>query len=657
MGPYLAPEDEQFNAADLLKEAQEFHALRLEQEEENFKAMADDLKMVGGDQWDAMARAERENLGLPVYSGNKFNTYLAQVTGEIRRNKPSVHVIPGDGAAKGADMAEVFEGIWRHAERASDAPSVYAAVGKSVTACGVGHCRLHHVFVSDWEAELRVSYIEDPFSVFWGEHKRFDQSDAKRCLVVTEMSKSDFDKKYPKHSSASWAQDRPYAEGSYSKWHCGREGKVTLAEYWVVKERPVKLTRVVHNQNWVDQYGQFQPPTGQETTLYDVSDEERAELARTGFTVIQEREDADREVCMYLLGGNSVIEHSVWPGQRIPIFTCVGEQIDRGDKIVTHGLIRYVKDPMKGQNLARSLQLQALGLSVKSPLAVDLEAIKGHEDIWNTAHRIPYPYLPFNSQNGKLPPPTRVNSASIDGGIASFATDMYSELQTGMGMFNASIGAGGNEKSGKAIAERDAQADTGTFVYFDNLNKMVAAIGQEGVNVAPVIMTAQKMLMIVGPDDVDGIVDIEELKAQGRALDIGKYLVVPKPGPAYQTRREKAVDRLVSMAQGAPDWAQPIIFKYIAKFDEMPNVDEFVEELERAAAMVGAPGFAPPAPMPGAVPPGAPLPPPQGGPPLPLPPPGRVPPLADLNFTPPGPFPASGPVVAPPEAGPPGIGA
>lgn len=659
MGPYLAPNTKGFVAADLLKEAQEFHTLRLEQERENFEAMADDLRMVGGDQWDRQARAEREAYSLPCYQGNQFTTYIQQITGEIRRNKPAIHCVRADGAAT-ADVAEVMEGIIRNAERASDATSVYAAVAKSVSACGIGHARLHHTFVGDWDAELRISYIEDPFSVLWDENaKRLDKGDAKRCLVVTELSKKDFEKQYPKHSSATWAQERPFAQDA--KWSCGSDNKVTLAEYWVIKETPIKLTRVIHNQHWLDQWGRFQPPTGQEQTLTNLSDEERAELSQTGFSIVQEREDVDREVCMYLLGGNAVIAHSVWPGERIPIFTCVGEQIDRGDKIITHGLVRWVKDAQKAFNLARSIDLQLLGMTPKSPFILDLETIKGSENIWNTAHRIAYPYLPYNSQGGQRAKPERVDPISQNPGPQAAASVAHDDMQAGMGIFNASIGQRSNETSGKAIDARDAQADTGTFVYIDNLAKMISAIGQEAVNVIPIIYSTQKMLAIVGPDDSQGIVDIEAMKAAGSGLDIGKYLVFCKVGPAYQTRREKSVDRLVSMGQFAPDYAQPILFKHIVLNDEMPNADEFVRELEEARAAAMAPP-----PIPGMPPPGAPMPP--GAPPpeqmmpppeaVAAPMPGRAPPLADLNvFPPPGLFPASGPVVAPLEAGPPGMGA
>lgn len=653
MGP--ASELSEEDARALVKRAQELHTQILAREDFNFRAAADDLRMLGKDPWDPAARAEREAIGRPLVSLNPIHTYIGQITGEIRRNKPSIHCSPGDGAAT-PEIAELMEGIIRSFERSSDAASVYAAVAESVCEGAQGHMRLHQVYTNEdnFEQELRVSLIEDPFGVLWGECKRADKSDAKECLVPTEMSKKEFDEKYPEKSSATWAQSKPFAGGEQCKWRC--DEMVTLAEYWVVKEAPVTLYRFIHNRSFVDEYGQFRPATRRETIIkHDpennsyVEDDLLARVQAMGFTLVQKRQAARKKICMYLLGGNAVLEGPIeWPGTRIPIFTCEGRLVRTGEETVRMSLVRNVKDTLKILNLARSIDLELLGISPKAPYLADQKAIAGHEDIWDRAHKVPFPYLPYNSRDDEdreVARPERAQPIGANTGPQALGATAINDMEQGLGIFSSQIGRESPEKSAVAIQAREAQSDTGTYFIIDNLNSMLAAMGQEAVNVIPIIYSQQEMLAIVGPDDAPAIVNLMELKAQGRGLDVGKYLVNCKTGPAYQTKREKALDRYVQMLPFAGDYA-PIIFKQIARYDDLPDSDEFIAEIQAFGAARGLlgppPGAMPPAGPP-RIPPDAPIPPdlpPRGASPVPP----NAPPFRPITHPA---FPARGAAVAP----------
>jgi hypothetical protein len=195
------------------------------------------------------------------------------------------------------------------------------------------------------------------------------------------------------------------------------------------------------------------------------------------------------------------------------------------------------------------------------------------------------------------------------------------------GIQDAAIGKRTNETSGVAIEARDAQVDTGTYVYLDNLNSTIESLGAELVNAIPAYYSTRKQIMILGQDDAPTIISMAE---QGIDLKLGKYHVIAQRGPSYQTRREKAADQLIEMSRAAPPWAQPIIFKRVAKLTDMEDADEFIAELDAVGQMIGAL----PPPMNGAAPPmpGMPQPapvgpsqPPTGAPPsnvIPMPPRG-----------------------------------
>jgi hypothetical protein len=238
------------------------------------------------------------------------------------------------------------------------------------------------------------------------------------------------------------------------------------------------------------------------------------------------------------------------------------------------------------------------------------------------------------------------------------------------GIQDAAIGKRSNETSGIAIQARDAQVDTGTYVYLDNLNSTIESMGNELVSAIPHYYSARKQIMILGKDDAPAIMELD-----GIDLNLGKYHVICSRGPSYQSKREKAAEIMMQMSKAAPPWAQPSIFMRVAKLVDMPDADDFIAEIRTIGEMIGQlppsqpqgmpgmpPGMMPPG-MPGA-PPGMPPGMPPGAPPpnnvIPMPPRGApqgADPLAGLSPVSPPRAPAARPVVGDARMGaaPPGI--
>lgn len=639
-------------ARERLRVAQEYDRSNEEQMHE------DGLFLVGGrNQWPAEALRERDTFGRPVFTGNLFPPLLAQITGEIRRNKPGIVCKPGDSDAT-KEAADVFEGLIRSIERLSQAHRVYARVGKAAASVGKGHMRLVSVYADDqsFDVELRIRAIKNVYSVKWDPSaQQDDKSDANWCFVTSEVDKKAFDEAYPQAGEAAWAKAQAN-QRQIDGWRSSGN-RVTVCEEWLVKREPYQRYRVAHTRPTY--FGpQVIQPTNEEAEIdgdvgartIDGVDEETfvAALQERGFDVVQSRTAYKKTICMYLWGGDTQLAGPIeWKGQRIPIFTCVGEEIDLGEQTIEHGIIRHAKDDQRSYNYARSAQLELVSQAPKSPILVAEEQIDGHEDVWALAQKRPVAYLPYNKVDGLGAPQERAGPQA-NTGPSELADRSLTGVKDTTGIQDAATGKRSNETSAVAIEAREAQVDTGTYVYLDNLNSTIEAMGNELVAAIPNYYSTRKQIMILGQDDAPAIIELANVD-----LNLGKYHVICQRGPSYQTKREKASEHVVNVMKIAPPPAVGVLFDILVDLADLPITDEQRAMVRASMEMAGmippAPGAMPPGmpgmspgmpqpggpPMQGAPPPNnvVPMPPPRGRGPAPmLPPPD---PLAGLSISPP----------------------
>jgi hypothetical protein len=145
------------------------------------------------------------------------------------------------------------------------------------------------------------------------------------------------------------------------------------------------------------------------------------------------------------------------------------------------------------------------------------------------------------------------------------------DIKSTTGQYNASLGQGGNERSGKAILARQREGDVGTYHYGDNLTRGVRHIARQLVDLIPKIYDTQRIARIIGEDgetkmakiDPEQTVPVREIRNQeGIVIEkiynpgVGKYDVVATTGPGYATKRQEALEAMGQLLQGNPQlWA------------------------------------------------------------------------------------------------------
>jgi len=539
----------------ILMEARDQLKKAMEDDDENRKLALEDLQFIGieGAQWPAAIRAEREADGRPCITVNTFPTFIDQVVGDQRMNRPSIKVIPVDDKADVA-IAQILGGWIKHVQQVSKSDTAIDHGFEHAVACGYGAMRVVTEFVSDdsFDQDARIQKIDNALAVFWGKHSEYDCSDARYCFIITDMDKEEFKKTYGHDPMPFNQADSQFIEG----WRTA--DTVRVAEYFV-KEPFVK-------------------------TIYELDDGRIIEKLGKGDVVVKKRKVDAYKIKWYLLSGNKIEDEKDWVGKKyIPVIPIWGKELNVGGKRKVRGLIRNAKGPKQMNNYFVSLDTEQVGLAPKTPYLVTPKQVAGHELQWKEAHRKNFPYLLVNADEKapgwpKREPPPQVSSAMVE---KIQETDQ--QIRDTMGLQRASLGMQSNERSGVAIQERKKEGDVGTFAFIDNLARSIEHLGRILVDVAPGILDTERIIRLGLEGGLQKFEAINiETTPEGpivNDLSIGTYDVVVTVGPSFTTQRTEARQSMSEFIQYYPQ-AAPLIGDLYAKSMDWPGADEMAERLE-----------------------------------------------------------------------------
>ena len=523
-------------------------------DEDNRNEAEGDLEFLTGEgQWQDSDKRAREQAGQPCLTINRMPQFVRQVTGDIRKANPAAKVGPGDGEAS-KEIADVYQGIIRDIEQACDASSVYENAAQSAAACGVGAFRIltEYATPETFDQVLKVKWIPNPFAVYWDPLARDpSRRDAKFCFVCDWISKKDFEAKYPGKNATSFG-----GRNEGGRWFNG--DNVRIAEYW-----------------WIEE---------EDRTLYLLASGEIATEKPEGVEVQAERKAPITRIKMAKMSAHEVIEEpKTWVGTMIPIVAVVGEEIHDGENIVRTSVIRYAKDAQRLYNYGRSAHAELVSMQPKAPYLVTAKQVEGLETLWNQANVKNRPYLPYNV-DPQAGAPKRETPPIPSQGLMQEVSLAAEDMKATTGIYDAGLGAQSNETSGVAIRQRQEEGDVATSIYVDNLAKSIAQCGRIMVDMIPKIYDGQRMVSIVGEDEVQDLVEINALDPETgqivNDLSVGRYNVRIAMGPSYTTRRQEAAEQLIAFAQAVPAVAE-VASDLIARTQDWPGADEIADRLAK----------------------------------------------------------------------------
>jgi hypothetical protein len=578
----MADEDEKSDQSEweaVHEEAMKEYERDFERERANIEDAYEDLKFRRGrltDQWDALALEARK--GRPCHVVNKLPQFIRQVTGDMRQSRPGIKVVPVDS---GADIktAEVRGGMIRYVENRSKAKHVYTTGADSQVTCGIGHWAVttEYAHSGTFNQEIRIVGIEDGVSVLWDADAMLPtKSDADHCFVPNDMSNAKFKKSWPE-ATAEGFDTGIYGlgnSGAFDSWNS--DDFIRVCQYW--KKKPIKRTLALLPDGSIEDLTETIKGFPKEQIAAGL-----AWMAQQKGARIEERDSFT--ICRYLITMAEVLEESDWPGMNIPVIPVIGEEVRVGRDVYRHGVVRYARDLQRMENYYASAETEVIALQPKAPWLGTQKQFEKHYDLWETANTENHPFLEYTVDPGAGGPPQRVQPPVASQAIIEGKQRTSEDMKAVIGIYDASLGAKSNETSGIAIARRDAQGDTGTFVYHDNFALAIERTAEIINELFPKIYDTQRTIQILGDDGKPDIVDINKpqivdgVEKTLHDMTSGSYDVVMERGPSYATKREQAQDAMTEFIRAFPP-AAPVMGDLYAKSMDWPHAEEIGERLE-----------------------------------------------------------------------------
>ena len=525
----------------------------------------DDLRFYAGSpdnhwQWPADVLATRGAVqgqtinARPTLTINKLPQHVRQVTNDQRQNRPGAKVIPVDDTAD-VEVAEIFNGMIRHIEYISDADVAYDTACENQVAYGEGYIRLLTEYCDDntFDQDIKIGRIRNSFSVYMDPMIQDPTgADAKWCFITEDVTKTEYERMYPDAAPISTLQSLGVGDQSISNWL--NEDTIRIADYYYIDYDKATLNLYPGN-----------------ATAFEGTPEDKELRAIYGKP--KRNRVSDRPVVRYCkINGYEILEQREWAGKWIPVIRIVGNEFEVDGRLYVSGLVRNAKDAQRMYNYWVSQEAEMLALAPKAPFIGYGGQFEGYEDKWKTANTNNWPYLEVNpdvtdGQGAVLPLPQRAQPPMASSGLLQAKAGAAEDIKATTGQYNASLGQGGNERSGRAILARQREGDVGTYHYGDNLARGVRHIARQLIDLIPKIYDTQRIARVIGEDgetkmakinpdqpmpvnkivDEQGIV-IEKIYNPG----VGKYDVVATTGPGYATKRQEALEAMAQLLQGNP---------------------------------------------------------------------------------------------------------
>jgi hypothetical protein len=553
------------SAADILTTARARLDMAVSALAESREDEIDDLRFYAGSpdnhwQWPADVLATRGAVqgqtinARPTLTINKLPQHVRQVTNDMRQNRPGAKVIPVDDNAD-VEVADIFNGMIRHIEYISDADVAYDTACENQVSYGEGYITLMTEYCDEntFDQDIKIGRVRNSFSVYMDPLIQDPTgADATYCFITEDLTKAEYERQYPDAAPISTLQSLGVGDQSISNWL--NEDTVRIAGYYYIDYDQTTLNLYPGNQ-----------------TAFEGTPEDK--VLRLQFGKPKRSRESDRPRVKYCkINGYEILEEKEWAGKWIPVIRVVGNEFEVDGRLYVSGLVRNAKDAQRMYNYWVSQEAEMLALAPKAPFIGYGGQFEGYEDKWKTANTNNWPYLEVNpdvtdGQGAVLPIPQRAQPPMASSGLLQAKAGASEDIKSTTGQYNASLGMGSNERSGKAILARQREGDVGTYHYGDNLTRAVRHVARQLVDLIPKIYDTQRIARIIGEDGETKMVKInpEQPQPVNKIVDqagvviekiynpgVGKYDVVATTGPGYATKRQAALEAMAQLLQGNP---------------------------------------------------------------------------------------------------------
>lgn len=567
--------EDQNASDDILKEAISRLELAEEAETEIRRLALDDLKFRSGEQWPDNIRQDRDRDGRPCLVINRLPQFVQQITNDQRQNRPAIKVHPvGSGAD--TETAKIIQGLIRHIEYNSNAEVAYDTAFESAATGGFGYFRIITDFVApdSFDQEILIKRIRNPFSVFFDPYAQEpDGSDATWAFIVDDLSRDEYQEKYPDSKLAAPESDWSAIGNQTPTWV--KSDSCRVAEYFYKITREEKI---------------FLLSTGDSATETELPARmQSAQAAGIQCHVVRSRLAKVPVIKWCKMNGVEILEQTEWPGAHIPIIPVYGGELFVDGKRILESVIRHAKDPQRMYNYWKSAETEAIALAPRAPFIGAEGQFEGHEEAWKTANRRNHAYLeykPTTIAGQAVPAPQRQTFEPAVQAISQASALAADDMKATTGIYDAALGNQSNDISGLAIQRRNTQTQTSNFHFVDNLTRSLRHAGRIIVDLIPKIYDTARVARIIGDDGSQEMITLNSPTSDQSGkpalydLSVGRYDVTVDTGPSFASKRQEAAASMISLSQNYPQ-IMGIAGDLFVKNMDWPGAQEIADRIKK----------------------------------------------------------------------------
>lgn len=576
------PDMRKADAKALLLRAKDRFKIMNEFDHENREEAMKDLKFVNvpGEQWEYNMKEERGNR--PCYEFNKLRIACKRIINDMRANRPDAKVRAVENGD--TEKAQICEGLIRNIAQQSDFDTIVDYEGEYQVAGGMAAWRVVTKYIGDdaFNQDIVIEPFRNPFTAYCDPQCRdLMKRDAKDWCITERISHEAFDKRWPDVNPVEFDTGEGDQYDDEGDWTT--EDTVRICEYWYKKPEKKEIWEVVFAPPVNEQTGE---PEGEATTK--IVDSTTDEAKGIDPQQIKRRRDVNSsQICWVICSGDRILEQGEWAGTMFPFIMVYGEYTWVDGRPYWWGLPRFAKDAQRSYNIARTAISETIAQAPKTHFWATAKQSEGHLNEWKQAHKKNYPFMIYESDPKASGPPQRMGGADVPVALIQETQIASDEIKQVTGIFEASMGAQGNEQSGRAILARQNQGEIATFNYQDNMSKGVQRTYEIILDLIPHIYDTQRELRVLGSDGSEDYKKVNEVvldpdtKRMVKVNDLaeGKYDVTITTGPSFSTLRQEAAETYGQLAQQFPE-IMGVAGDLVMKSMDLPYADDIAERLK-----------------------------------------------------------------------------
>lgn len=529
-------------------------------------------------QWEGFLGEQFANR--PRYQFDEVSQEVNRFYGEWLTNRATVKYRPEAGS--NVDDAKILNGLYRKDERRNDGQFAIDHGVLEAIQGGYGAFRLSAELEDEDDEENNLQHIIfDPLvsahsMVVWDPNsKRYDKSDAKWCIILTEMDRDSAEDEFGVEIS-SFATPNDRREFNWSN----KKGSIFIAERYGLEKKKTKVFVYRH------------PVTGEEVEYLKDELQEKGvidDIADQGYEKIKERKKTIRTVEKAVFSGNTILEepHKI-AGKNIPVIPIYAYWTYTDGEEFFYGMVRKRKDAQRLLNMQVSSLAEIAATSVKQVPIFTPKQVSGHENNWAQAHlgKKNYQLLnPLTDAQGTViqtGPIGMVSPPVVDPALAALVevTRGYIQQQAG-GVPQDVVDP---NASGKAILAMQERVNMNTQSIMKNIQRSLKRAGEIYRSMAEDIYDTPRAITLTGEDDVDFDALLFKLvvdEETGELVEIndvskGKYETVVDTGPAYSSKRQQTAEEirgLMSILPPDSPYTAPLLAVLVENIDGT-NLDD-----------------------------------------------------------------------------------